>query len=399
MNFISESGRLTYMDQKLVIVESPAKAKTIGKMLGRDYTIKASMGHVRDLPARTFGVDIEHDFAPQYEESKERGKNLSDLKSAAKGASEIYLAPDPDREGEAIAWHLKEILSKANKKAKFHRVTFHEITKSAIAKAFQTPSTIDIDRVDAQQARRVLDRIVGYMVSPLLWGKIKKGLSAGRVQSVALRLVCERERLIQAFVPKEYWNFLAKFSPEQNQREHFVAKLFKINGDKFEIGNKKDADALLTAVKGAKSWSVENIETQPRRKYAAPPFITSTLQQAASSALGFSANTTMRIAQQLYEGVDVGRGGPVGLITYMRTDSVAIAVEAQNAARSFIAANYGQEYVPPKHNVYKSKASAQGAHEAIRPTDVTLTPEKVKEFLDDRMLKLYTLIWRRFTAS
>ena len=387
------------MDQKLVIVESPAKAKTIGKMLGRDYTIKASMGHVRDLPARTFGVDIEHDFAPQYEESKERGKNLSDLKSAAKGASEIYLAPDPDREGEAIAWHLKEILSKANKKAKFHRVTFHEITKSAIAKAFQTPSTIDIDRVDAQQARRVLDRIVGYMVSPLLWGKIKKGLSAGRVQSVALRLVCERERLIQAFVPKEYWNFLAKFSPEQNQREHFVAKLFKINGDKFEIGNKKDADALLTAVKGAKSWSVENIETQPRRKYAAPPFITSTLQQAASSALGFSANTTMRIAQQLYEGVDVGRGGPVGLITYMRTDSVAIAVEAQNAARSFIAANYGQEYVPPKHNVYKSKASAQGAHEAIRPTDVTLTPEKVKEFLDDRMLKLYTLIWRRFTAS
>lgn len=399
MNFISESGRLTYMDQKLVIVESPAKAKTIGKMLGRDYTIKASMGHVRDLPARTFGVDIEHDFAPQYEESKERGKNLSDLKSAAKGASEIYLAPDPDREGEAIAWHLKEILSKANKKAKFHRVTFHEITKSAIAKAFQTPSTIDIDRVDAQQARRVLDRIVGYMVSPLLWGKIKKGLSAGRVQSVALRLVCERERLIQAFVPKEYWNFLAKFSPEQNQREHFVAKLFKINGDKFEIGNKKDADALLTAVKGAKSWSVENIETQPRRKYAAPPFITSTLQQAASSALGFSANTTMRIAQQLYEGVDVGRGGPIGLITYMRTDSVAIAVEAQNAARSFIAANYGQEYVPPKHNVYKSKASAQGAHEAIRPTDVTLTPEKVKEFLDDRMLKLYTLIWRRFTAS
>ena len=387
------------MDHKLVIVESPAKAKTIGKMLGRDYTIKASMGHVRDLPTRTFGVDIEHDFTPQYEESKERGKNLSDLKSAAKGASEIYLAPDPDREGEAIAWHLKEILSKANKKAKFHRVTFHEITKSAIAKAFQTPGTIDIDRVDAQQARRVLDRIVGYMVSPLLWGKIKKGLSAGRVQSVALRLVCERERLIQAFVPKEYWNFLAKFSPEQNPREHFVAKLFKINGDKFEIGSKKDADALLTAVKGAKNWSVGNIETQPRRKYAAPPFITSTLQQAASSALGFSANTTMRIAQQLYEGVDVGRGGPVGLITYMRTDSVAIAVEAQNAARSFIAANYGPEYVPPKHNVYKSKASAQGAHEAIRPTDVNLTPEKVKEFLDDRMLKLYTLIWRRFTAS
>ena len=387
------------MEHKLVIVESPAKARTIGKMLGRDYTIKASMGHVRDLPERTLGVDIEHDFAPQYEESRERGKNLSDLKSAAKGASEIYLAPDPDREGEAIAWHLREILSKANKKAKFHRVTFHEITKSAIAKAFQSPGDIDIDRVDAQQARRVLDRIVGYMVSPLLWGKIKKGVSAGRVQSVALRLVCERERQILSFVPKEYWNFLAKFSPEGKSRAHFVAKLFKINGEKFEINTKNDADALLAAVRGASRWSVDSIEIQPRKKYAAPPFITSTLQQAASSALGFSANTTMRIAQQLYEGVDVGRGGPVGLITYMRTDSVAIAIEAQNAARAFIGTHYGPEYVPAKHNVYKSKASAQGAHEAIRPTDVNLTPEMVKAYLDDRMLKLYTLIWRRFTAS
>ena len=387
------------MDHKLVIVESPAKARTIGKMLGRDYTIKASMGHVRDLPERTLGVDIEHGFAPQYEESRERGKNLSELKSAAKSASEIYLAPDPDREGEAIAWHLKEILSRANKKAKFHRVTFHEITKSAIAKAFQSPGTIDIDRVDAQQARRVLDRIVGYMVSPLLWGKIKKGVSAGRVQSVALRLVCERERQILSFVPKEYWNFMAKFSPEGNSRSHFAAKLFKIDGGKFEINAKADADALLSAVRGASRWTVDNLEIQPRKKYAAPPFITSTLQQAASSALGFSANTTMRIAQQLYEGVDVGRGGPVGLITYMRTDSVAIAIEAQNAARAFIGAHYGPEYVPAKHNVYKSKASAQGAHEAIRPTDVSLTPETVREFLDDRMFKLYTLIWRRFTAS
>lgn len=387
------------MDHKLVIVESPAKAKTIGKMLGRDYTIKASMGHVRDLPARSFGVDIAHDFAPQYEESKERGKNLSDLKSAAKAASEIYLAPDPDREGEAIAWHLREILSKVNKKAKFHRVAFHEITRSAITKAFQSPGEIDIDRVDAQQARRVLDRIVGYMVSPLLWGKIKKGLSAGRVQSVALRLVCEREREIQAFVPQEYWNFQAEFAPKHTPREHFTAKLFKIDGDKFEISSKTDADALLTAVRGAAAWKVENIETAPRRKYPAPPFITSTLQQAASSALGFSASATMRLAQQLYEGVDVGRGGPVGLITYMRTDSVAIALEAQNAARAFIASAYGPEYVPAKHNVYKSKASAQGAHEAIRPTDITLTPDKVKGYLDDRMLKLYTLIWRRFAAS
>ena len=386
------------MNQKLVIVESRQKLEPSGKCLEALY-IQSVHGACAGLPERTFGVDIKNDFAPQYEESKERGKNLSDLKSAAKSAEDIYLAPDPDREGEAIAWHLKEILTKSNKKAKFHRVTFHEITKSAIAKAFESPSVIDIDRVDAQQARRVLDRIVGYMVSPLLWGKIKKGLSAGRVQSVALRLVCERERLIQAFVPQEYWNFLAKFSPDANKREKFIARLFKINGEKFEISNQKDADAVLTAVKGAGSWNVDKIENQPRRKNAAPPFITSTLQQAASSSLAFSANMTMRTAQQLYEGVDVGRGGPTGLITYMRTDSVAVAVEAQNSARAFIASAYGEEYVPKKPNFYKSKASAQGAHEAIRPTDVMLTPEKAREFLDDRMLKLYTLIWRRFVAS
>lgn len=384
------------MPDKLVIVESPAKAKTIGKILGKDYIIKASYGHIRDLPERAFGVDIEHGFIPQYEESKTRGKNLSDLKKTAKTVKEIYLAPDPDREGEAIAWHLHEVLKNTNKKADFKRVAFHEITKSAITKAFQHPGELNMNLVDAQQARRVLDRIVGYMISPLLWSRIERGVSAGRVQSVALRLVCEREREIQAFVPKEYWNFLAKFS--QGAGCEFLTRLAKINDGKFEVGSRQDADAVLAAVRGAKAWKVASIETQPRKRYAPPPFITSTLQQAASSALGFSASSTMRIAQQLYEGIDTP-AGHLGLITYMRTDSVAIAAEAQNACRDFIFANYGPKFVPAKPNIYKSKSNAQGAHEAIRPTDVTLTPESLKDTLDAQQLKLYKLIWRRFLAS
>ena len=267
------------MPDKLVIVESPAKAKTIGKILGKDYIIKASYGHIRDLPERAFGVDIEHGFIPQYEESKTRGKNLSDLKKTAKTVKEIYLAPDPDREGEAIAWHLHEVLKNTNKKADFKRVAFHEITKSAITKAFQHPGELNMNLVDAQQARRVLDRIVGYRISPLLWSRIERGVSAGRVQSVALRLVCEREREIQAFVPKEYWNFLAKFS--QGAGCEFLTRLAKINDGKFEVGSRQDADAVLAAVRGAKAWKVASIETQPRKRYAPPPFITSTLQQAA----------------------------------------------------------------------------------------------------------------------
>lgn len=384
------------MPDKLVIVESPAKAKTIGKILGKDYIIKASYGHIRDLPERAFGVDIEHDFAPQYEESKTRGKNLSELKKTAKTVKEIYLAPDPDREGEAIAWHLHEVLKSSNKKAGFHRVAFHEITRSAITKAFQNPGELNMNLVDAQQARRVLDRIVGYMISPLLWSRIERGVSAGRVQSVALRLVCEREREIQAFVPKEYWNFLARFS--QGENCEFSTRLAKIDGGKFEIGSKEDADKVLAAVRGASAWNIALIEKQPRKRYAPPPFITSTLQQAASSSLGFSANSTMRIAQQLYEGIDTP-AGHIGLITYMRTDSVAIAVEAQNACRDFIHAHYGPDYVPAKPNFFKSKSNAQGAHEAIRPTDVTLTPESLKDTLDASQLKLYKLIWRRFLAS
>lgn len=384
------------MPDKLVIVESPAKAKTIGKILGKDYIIKASYGHIRDLPERAFGVDIEHDFAPQYEESKTRGKNLSELKKTAKTVKEIYLAPDPDREGEAIAWHLHEVLKSSNKKAGFHRVAFHEITRSAITKAFQNPGELNMNLVDAQQARRVLDRIVGYMISPLLWSRIERGVSAGRVQSVALRLVCEREREIQAFVPKEYWNFLARFS--QGENCEFSTRLAKIDGGKFEIGSKEDADKVLAAVRGASAWNIASIEKQPRKRYAPPPFITSTLQQAASSSLGFSANSTMRIAQQLYEGIDTP-AGHIGLITYMRTDSVAIAAEAQNACRDFIHAHYGPDYVPAKPNFFKSKSNAQGAHEAIRPTDVTLTPESLKDTLDVSQLKLYKLIWRRFLAS
>ena len=380
---------------KLVIVESPAKAKTIGKMLGKDYIIKASYGHIRDLPERVFGVDIKNDFAPLYEESKARGKNISDLKQTAKKVDEIYLAPDPDREGEAIAWHLYEVLAKANKKAKFHRVAFHEITKNAISKAFQAPGEIDMDRVDAQQARRVLDRIVGYMVSPLLWTRIERGISAGRVQSVALRIVCEREREILAFVPKEYWNFNAIFN--SSTAGDYAAKLFRINGDKFEVNAKTDADVIASDVCAVQNWKVSDIDTQPRRRYAPPPFITSTLQQAASSALGFSASSTMRIAQQLYEGIDIGVG-TAGLITYMRTDAVNIADEARNACREFIRFQYGDQYVPAKPNFFKSKSTAQAAHEAIRPTDVNRTPESLKEFLDPKQYKLYKLIWQRFVA-
>ena len=385
------------MSKKLVIVESPAKAKTIGKILGHDYLIRASMGHIRDLPERAFGVDIEHGFQPQYEESKSRGRNLSELKSAAKEAGEIYLASDPDREGEAIAWHLREVLSKLNKKARFHRVSFHEITRSAIDRAFRNPGEVDMNLVDAQQARRVLDRIVGYQISPLLWTRIERGVSAGRVQSVALRLVCEREREIQAFIPQEYWVFPAEFLPEGG-KDPFRAKLLKIDDNKFEIGNAADAAAVIKAIRAAASWRVSAIDVQPKRRFAPPPFITSTLQQAAGAALGFSASQTMRIAQQLYEGVDIGHG-PVGLITYMRTDSVAVAVEAQNACRAFIAAKMGQEFVPERPNIFRSKSSAQGAHEAIRPTDVNLTPESLKSALDPQQFKLYSIIWRRFVAS
>jgi DNA topoisomerase-1 len=367
-------------------------------MLGNDYRITASMGHVRDLPEHSFGVDIEHGFTPQYTENSRSGKIIKELKSLAKNASEIYLAPDPDREGEAIAWHLKELLQKGSK-ADFHRVTFHEITRSAIDKAFQATSEIDMNLVDAQQARRVLDRMVGYMISPLLWSRIEKGISAGRVQSVALRIICEREREIIAFEPKEYWNFLVDFdatSPESGKT--FPSKLVKINSEKIDIGNEEDATKVVQAVRGASSFAVSKIETKPRNRYAPPPFITSTLQQTASSYLNFSASFTMQIAQQLYEGIEMASSGSTGLITYMRTDSVNIANEARESCRNYIKDNIGPDYLPEKPNFFKSKSSAQEAHEAIRPTDVNLTPEKIASYLSPQQLKLYTLIWKRFVS-
>jgi DNA topoisomerase-1 len=367
-------------------------------MLGKDFQIFASMGHIRDLPEHSFGVDIKNDFKPNYVESKSRAKIIKELSTAAKKSDAIYLAPDPDREGEAIAWHLFEML-KDKTKAGFHRVTFHEITKSAISKAFDHAGELNMNLVNSQQARRILDRLVGYQISPLLWSQLEKGVSAGRVQSVALRLVVEREREIQAFIPEEYWNFIIKLSPEQNGQEQvFESRLARINGEKAVVNNEADAAKILTAIKSG-SYQVSSVNFTPKKRYASPPFITSTMQQAASSTIGFSANRTMQIAQQLYEGMDLGAGGVTGLITYMRTDSVNIAQEAQASCRAYIASALGNEYIPDKPNFYKSKSGAQEAHEAIRPTDVNLTPDKARAFLDDAQFKLYSLIWRRFVAS
>ncbi len=381
-------------DSKLVIVESPTKARTIGRMLGKDFKIMASMGHIRDLPEHSLGVDIANNFEPRYEESERGAKIIRELRAAAKKADDIYLAPDPDREGEAIAWHLKEVLKKQTK-AGFHRVTFHEITKNAIDKAFQHATDIDMHLVDAQQARRVLDRIVGYKVSPIVRRKVPGGSSAGRVQSVALLLVCEREEKIRDFVPEEYWDFAADFAAGSDQ---FSTKMHKIDGNKFLISNGEDAEKVMRALRGGNGFKVGEITTAPKFRHAPPPHTTSTLQQAANSFLKYSATRTMQIAQQLYEGIDTGSGA-VGLITYMRTDSVNVAAEAQHACRDFIGSEYGPEYVPAKPNFFKSGKAAQEAHEAIRPTDVTRTPEMMEKYLERSQLKLYTLIWKRFVAS
>ena len=353
------------------------------------------MGHVRDLPEKSLGIDIQNGFEPAYTET--RKKIVSQLKSSAKGVTDIYLAPDPDREGEAIAWHLKELLQDKKGKIEFHRVAFHEITKSAVAKAFETPGEINTSLVDSQQARRILDRIVGYQVSPLLWSKVKRGVSAGRVQSVALRIICEREREIEAFEPQEYWVFGIDFehTPTPAPDNKFTTKLVKIDGKKAEVHTGEEALELFTMLQNSPEFKVSSVEVKPQTRNAPPPFITSTLQQNA----GTSASRTMRIAQQLYEGIDIGSGGPTGLITYMRTDSVAVASEAQNACRGFILAEYGDAYAPAKQRNFKVSASAQAAHEAIRPTDVTFTPEKAAKFLDGDQLRLYTMIWKRFVAS
>ncbi len=387
---------------KLVIVESPTKARTIGKFLGKGYRILASMGHVRDLPTNRLGVDVKNNFTPSYQETGR--KNVAPLREAARKSSEIFLATDPDREGEAIAWHIQELLAPQAKKAHFSRVEFHEITSSAIKKAFSTSRNIDLNLVNSQQARRILDRLVGYQVSPLLWSNIERGISAGRVQSVALRLVCERERQILNFVPKDYWIFLATLAKKAGDTTPFPARLMRIDGGKADVSDAETATRIvnaLTAANGhpAAELAVDDVKTEQAKKFAPPPFITSTLQQGAGTLLRFSATHTMRIAQQLYEGVDIGAEGPTGLITYMRTDSFTIANEARDACRRHIAATFGPDYVPKTPNVFRNKSSAQEAHEAIRPSDVEKTPEALSSFLDCDQFQLYKLIWSRFVAS
>ena len=390
------------MAEKLVIVESPSKAKTIQKYLGPGYKVQASMGHVRDLPKSKLGVDVDHDFAPIYEVSEGKQKVVKDLQSAIRGASAIYLATDPDREGEAIAWHVAEA-SKIAKNKPVYRVTFQEITKSAVQDAIAHPRKIDQHLVDAQQARRVLDRLVGYRLSPLLWDKVRRGLSAGRVQSVAVRLVVEREREIEGFEPREYWTIEADLTKQTGKVQKFRAVLIERAGKKlgkFAIGNRDAAETIVADLDGA-GYGVRSIARKDKRRSPAPPFTTSTLQQEAGRKLGMSAKGAMRIAQQLYEGVDIGGAdGTVGLITYMRTDSVNVSREAQTEARELIAERYGAEYVPERPNNYKTRAKgAQEAHEAIRPTSAYRVPETIRAALTRDQYRLYDLVWKRFVAS
>jgi len=380
---------------KLVIVESPAKAKTIGKYLGKDFSVIASVGHIRDLPKSKMGVDIEHDFAPLYENKKEKASLIKELKSKAKASETVYLATDPDREGEAISWHLANILGLDIKQP--IRVTFSEITQTGIKAGMAGPRSLDMDLVNAQQARRILDRILGYKLSPFLWKKVRRGLSAGRVQSVAVRLIVDREKEIEAFKPVEYWTIDALLS-SKNDKKPFSAHLAEIGGVKAELADKESADGVLKSIENAE-YIVDKIKKSTRKKQPAPPFTTSTLQQEASGKLSFNAKRTMKAAQELYEGVEIEDMGAVGLITYMRTDSLRISEEAQNAAAELISARYGKEYLPDKPRVFKSKSQAQDAHEAIRPSIVSITPEKAKPTLTSDQYKLYKLIWERFTAS
>lgn len=380
--------------KSLLIVESPTKVKTLSKFLGKNFTIKASVGHIKDLPKKDLGVDIENNLSPTYVVIEGKEKVLKDLKKAAKTADKIFLGPDPDREGEAIAWHIATELNGASDKV--FRVEFNEITEKAVTEAIKHPRKIDMNLVDAQQARRVLDRLVGYKLSPLLWRKVRRGLSAGRVQSVAVRLVVDREREIEAFKPREYWSITA--SLEGKEPPPFDAKLFHINDEKADIKNEKQAKGILNDLEG-RSFNVKKVEKKNRRRSPAPPFITSTLQQEASRKLRFTAKKTMMTAQQLYEGIELGGEGSVGLITYMRTDSVKVASEAQEEARALIRGEFGKDYVPQKLPVYKSKKSAQEAHEAIRPTSVIRTPNSLKSYLSRDKYNLYKLIWNRFIAS
>lgn len=380
---------------KLVIVESPAKAKTIKKYLGTGFEVMASMGHVRDLPKSKLGIDIDNQFAPQYVEIDGKGDLIKSLKSAAATSDYVYLATDPDREGEAISWHLAHLLGLDLNES--NRVSFNEITKSGVSEGMKAPRTIDLDFVDAQQARRVLDRIVGYKISPFLWKKVRRGLSAGRVQSVAVKIIVDREREIRGFVPVEYWNIDALLQTAKTEPA-FKAKFYGTADSKIEIDNEAQANDILAELQGAE-YVVDNVKKGVRKRKPMPPFITSTLQQEASKKLGFTSKRTMRIAQTLYEGVDISGIGTTGLITYMRTDSLRISEEARAAANEYIKSAYGQVFLPEKPTYYKSKSNAQDAHEAIRPTIPNLTPDKVKGDLTPEQFKLYNLIWSRFIAS
>src|SRR5581483_9056221 len=399
------------LSKGLVIVESPAKAKTIQKYLGKGYTVEASLGHVKDLPKSTLGVDIDNEFDTEYIVIPGKEKVLSKLKKLAESADHIYLAPDPDREGEAIAAHLADELdsngAKKKKKAaknkpkneaplRIQRVTFNEITQRAVREAFEHPREIDQNLVDAQQARRVLDRLVGYQVSPLLWDKVRRGLSAGRVQTVALRLIVEREREIKAFEKKEYWTIDAHLAAAKPPA--FDARFLGKGEEKIEVPNEDEANKIRFALEKA-DWIVRTAEKKERRRNPTPPFTTSKLQQDSSRKLRFSVKRTMMIAQRLYEGVELGDEGQVGLITYMRTDSTRVAPEALTEGREYIGSNYGQDYLPQSPNTYKEKKEAQAAHEAIRPTSAMRHPDQIKQYLKEDEYKVYKLIWQRFVAS
>jgi DNA topoisomerase-1 len=383
------------MSKGLVIVESPAKVKTLQKFLGEDYVIKASVGHIKDLPEGELGVDLQKDFQPQYVTISGKAKIIRELKKASKGVKNIYLGPDPDREGEAIAWHIAEEIGNGDKN--IYRVLFNEITKKAVLDAIHHPGKLQQSKYEAQQARRILDRLVGYQVSPVLWEKVRRGLSAGRVQSVAVRIVCEREREIQDFVSEEYWSLTATLKGKESPVP-FDAKLTKWKGKKVKMANEAEAQAIRKTLESV-PYSVSKIVQQEKQRHPLPPFITSRLQQDAYRKLSFPAKKTMWIAQKLYEGVDLGPLGTVGLITYMRTDSVRVSTEAIQQVRGWIKDRFGDSYLPPKPNAYKSRRGAQEAHEAIRPTSIDLEPDKVKSSLDKDQWALYKLIWDRFVAS
>jgi len=382
-------------ESNLVIVESPAKAKTISKYLGPSFRVTASMGHLRDLPKSTLGVDVENGFTPDYQPVKARESTIKELRSASKGSTKVYLATDPDREGEAISWHLKELLKLPDDKA--FRVTFNEITQKVVKASIENPRPIDMDLVDAQQARRILDRIVGYKLSPLLWKKIRRGLSAGRVQSVASRMVVDRENEIRDFVPEEYWLLHVDLST-LDKPGRFTAAFHGNENKKVDLKSESEVRTVIEAVKSA-PFSVHSVKKSNKKRSASPPFITSTLQQEASRRLGMAPRRAMSIAQQLYEGVDITGKGTVGLITYMRTDSLRISDDAMNDARKFVTSTYGAQYCPETPNMYKSKGSAQDAHEAIRPSSVYMTPESIKSSLSNDQYRLYRMIWSRFVAS